>query len=77
MKISAGTLLYRKSHADLQVLIVHPSGRYNAKAPWGIPKGLPEAGEDLESAARRETQEETGVIPKALIPTGYVDLPSK
>ena len=55
------------------MLLVHPSGSYNKKAEWGIPKGLPEAGEKLEAAARRETFEETGVIPSDLTPLGYVE----
>ncbi len=58
---SAGTLLYRYRHDQLEVLLIHPSGPYNRRAPWGIPKGLPDEGEDLEQAARRETLEETGV----------------
>jgi predicted NUDIX family NTP pyrophosphohydrolase len=66
MKESAGTLLYRQGPTGLEVLLVHPSGAYNVKAPWGIPKGLPNAGEDLEAAARRETMEETGLVPTQL-----------
>jgi predicted NUDIX family NTP pyrophosphohydrolase len=62
MKQSAGTLLYRKRGDSLEVLLVHPSGNYNRKAPWSIPKGVPEPGESLEEAARRETLEETGVL---------------
>jgi predicted NUDIX family NTP pyrophosphohydrolase len=61
MKESAGTLLYRSNAGQLEILIVHPSGNYNRRAPWSIPKGLPDAGESLEDAARRETREETGV----------------
>ena len=62
MKESAGTLLYRGTPPAVEVLIVHPSGHYNRKAPWSIPKGMPDADEDLESAARRETLEETAVV---------------
>jgi predicted NUDIX family NTP pyrophosphohydrolase len=58
---SAGTLLYRPVGESWEVLLVHPAGNYNRHKPWSIPKGLPEADEDLESAARRETSEETGV----------------
>ncbi len=60
MKQSAGTLLYRDGLQGLEVLLVHPSGAYNRRAPWGIPKGEPDEDEaDLEATARRETLEET------------------
>ena len=61
MKQSAGTLLYRTTDRGLEVLLVHPSGNYNRHKPWSIPKGVPDDGEDLEAAARRETLEECGV----------------
>lgn len=61
MMHSAGTLLYRQCDGRLEVLLIHPSGSYNRRTPWGIPKGVPDEGEDFEQAARRETQEETGV----------------
>lgn len=52
---------------------MHSSGNYNRRAPWGIPKGLPDEGEDLEAAARRETVEETAVTPVELFSLGHVD----
>lgn len=71
---SAGTLLYRLNGTDLEVLLVHPSGSYNRRAPWGIAKGLPDEGESLEDAARRETEEETGVaVDGPLIDLGFID----
>ena len=73
MKQTAGTLLYRFRKKGLEVLLVHPSGNYNKKSPWSIPKGLPDDGEELEEAARRETIEETGVTPGDLVPLGYVE----
>jgi predicted NUDIX family NTP pyrophosphohydrolase len=72
MQQSAGTLLYRKRDGQLEVLLVHPSGNYNRHKPWSIPKGLPDAGESLEAAARRETLEETGVTAGQLVPLGTV-----
>jgi len=72
-KNTAGTLLYRKRKDQLEVLLVHPSGNYNRKASWSIPKGQPEKSETFEETARRETMEETGVIPAALKPLGYID----
>jgi predicted NUDIX family NTP pyrophosphohydrolase len=73
MKQSAGTLLYRQGPDGLEVLLVHPSGPYNRKAPWSIPKGLPNEGDSLEQAARRETLEETGVIAGELVELGFMD----
>jgi predicted NUDIX family NTP pyrophosphohydrolase len=74
VKESAGTLLYRRGDDGLEVLLVHPSGPYNRRAPWSIPKGIPDPGETLESAARRETEEETGVRAGSLVPLGSVVL---
>ena len=71
---SAGTLLYRRNGERLEVLIVHPWGPYNRRAPWSIPKGRTNPGEDIEAAARRETVEETGVKAGPLHSIGSVDL---
>jgi predicted NUDIX family NTP pyrophosphohydrolase len=73
-KQSAGTLLYRQGPGGLEVLIVHPSGPYNRRAPWSIPKGLPNDDEtDLEQTARRETLEEVGITPGDLVPLGFIE----
>jgi len=73
MKQSAGTLLYRRGEEDLEVLLVHPSGNYNRKAPWSIPKGEPGDDASLEETARRETEEETGVVAGPLVPLGSIE----
>src|SRR5262249_54078654 len=74
---SSGTLLYRHGPAGLEVLLVHPSGNYNRRAPWSIPKGMPDVaqptGADLEQTARRETLEETGVIAGPLVALGDME----
>ena len=59
---SSGTLLYRRTGPTLEVLLVHPSGNYNRHKPWSIPKGLLDEGETPEAAARRETEEEAGIV---------------
>lgn len=73
-KLSSGTLLYRHVGDTVEVLLVHPAGNYNRRAPWGIPKGAPDPDEELEATARRETREETGLdITDPLTDLGYVD----
>lgn len=72
-KLSSGTVLYRRVGVELEVLLVHPSGSYNRRAPWGIPKGQPNPDETLEAAARRETLEETGIECGDLVDLGYID----
>ena len=62
-KKSAGILLYRKSGASLEVLLVHPGGPLWAKkddGAWSIPKGEFGESEDPLEAAKREFKEETG-----------------
>lgn len=70
---SAGVLLYRRGKHGWEVLLVHPSGNYNRRAPWSIPKGLPDEGEELEAAARRELVEETGLSAGNLVSLGSID----
>lgn len=72
MKRSAGTLLYRTRDGQVEVLLVHSSGNYNRGKPWSIPKGLPDAEESLEAAARRETLEEAGVVAGELVALGEI-----
>jgi predicted NUDIX family NTP pyrophosphohydrolase len=73
-KLSSGTVLYRFVEGAVEVLLVHPAGNYNRRAPWGIPKGAPDPDEDLEATARRETLEETGlVVAGTLVDLGFVD----
>lgn len=70
---SSGTVLYRQTALGLEVLLVHPAGNFNRRAPWGIPKGQPNPEESLEDTARRETMEETGVTAGPLTALGHVD----
>jgi predicted NUDIX family NTP pyrophosphohydrolase len=66
-RLSAGLLMYRVRDGQLQVFLAHPGGPFFARKDdgfWTIPKGEPDPGEDLLEAAKREFQEETGIVPK-------------
>jgi 8-oxo-dGTP diphosphatase len=58
---------------EVRYLIVHPSGRYNRRRPYSIPKGLVEPGELPAEAALRETREETGLDCRIVEPLGEID----
>lgn len=62
-QVSAGLLMYRRQHGELQVLLVHPGGpffRNKDAGAWTIPKGEVQPGEELLAAACREFAEEIG-----------------
>lgn len=64
-RTSAGVLLYRRRGGTIEVFLVHPGGPFWAKkdqAAWSIPKGEFDPGEDPLEAARRELEEETGLV---------------
>jgi predicted NUDIX family NTP pyrophosphohydrolase len=64
---SAGLLMFRRAGGRAEVLLVHPGGPFWAKkddGAWSIPKGLFEDGEDALAAAKREFEEETGLLPE-------------
>ena len=63
---SAGILLYRTNGGQLEVLLVHPGGPFWSRrdlGAWSIPKGECEPGEEPLAVARREFEEELGVVP--------------
>lgn len=54
---------------DSKILLVHPSGKYNIKAPWLPPKEEIGADETPREAAQRSVVEELG-----LTPDSYTDI---
>lgn len=63
---SAALLVYRRRDGVPEFLLGHMGGPFWAgkdAGAWSIPKGLQEAGEALEAAARREFAEELGLQP--------------
>jgi len=75
-KQSAGLVFYRRRGSSLQILLAHPGGPFFARkdlGAWSIPKGEPDPGEDLLTAARREFEEELGFKPDgAFAPLGSI-----
>ena len=59
--VSAGCVVVRHGPRGPEVLLVHARRASFQRPMFGIPKGLVEPGESLEAAARRETEEETGL----------------
>lgn len=62
-KKSAGILLYRRTGAETEFMLVHPGGPFFKKKDlgnWTIPKGEFEGDETALNAAQREFFEETG-----------------
>ncbi len=65
-RLSAGLLMYRTRDDGIQVLLAHPGGPFfqnKDDGAWSIPKGEPDADEDLLVTAQREFEEETGIKP--------------
>jgi predicted NUDIX family NTP pyrophosphohydrolase len=65
-KTSAGLLMYRARNGQMEVLLVHLGGPFwknKDHGAWFVPKGEINSGEDLLDAAKREFQEETGLVP--------------
>jgi len=64
---SAGLLMFRRfERGVLEFFLTHPGGPYfrrKDKGVWTIPKGLIQKNEIPLDAARREFEEETGIIP--------------
>jgi predicted NUDIX family NTP pyrophosphohydrolase len=74
--VSAGLVMYRRAPNGLEVLLAHPGGpffRHRDEGAWTIPKGRPSPGEELQAAAIREFQEETGLpVKEPLLPLGEI-----
>lgn len=80
-KQSAGVLMFRRTGAGLEVMLVHPGGPFwvnKDEGAWSIPKGLFETDEEPLDAAMREFREETGFDAAGdFISLGTLKQPSK
>ncbi|HEY0037605.1 MAG TPA: NUDIX domain-containing protein [Longimicrobium sp.] len=73
---SAGMLLFRRAGDGLEVFLAHPGGPFwkgKDAGAWTLPKGEVNEGEAPLEAARREFQEETGIVPvEPYLPLGAI-----
>ena len=75
VRVSAGLVMYRRRHGQLEFFLAHPGGPFSKKKEdgyWTIPKGEPDGGEVLLEVAKREFKEETGLDPRG----PYIELGS-
>ena len=74
--VSAGLLLFRRTPSGIELFLAHPGGPFwkdRDVAAWTIPKGVIDPGEDTLDAARREFEEETGIVPTGpFLPLGSI-----
>ncbi|MGH7552697.1 MAG: NUDIX domain-containing protein [Longimicrobiales bacterium] len=64
---TAGLLLFRRVHDELELFLAHPGGPFWANkdtGAWTIPKGIAEPGEEPLTTACREFEEETSIKPE-------------
>lgn len=69
VKQAAGCLIVKMFDDEPHVLLVHAAGNWKNKL-FGIPKGTVDPRESLKQCAIRETEEETGIMPKVIIYLG-------
>ncbi|MDP9242998.1 MAG: NUDIX hydrolase [Actinomycetota bacterium] len=70
-EVSAGGVVYRREGDAVEVALASRRTRRGELA-WGLPKGLIEDGEEPETAAVRETLEETGLEAELEQPLGEI-----
>ncbi len=64
-QLSAGILMHRIRSGAREVFLVHPGGPYwrnKDDGTWSIPKGRYDESEEPLAAAKREFEEETGIV---------------
>ncbi len=68
-QVSAGGVVFRRSGAGVEVVLIMPRGTQR----WQLPKGLVDAGEVPDATARREVREEAGVDADVVSPIETIE----
>ena len=66
-EISAGAVVFRRD-GEIKYLLLHKGEGGIYKENWTFPRGLVEKGEDEGQTAKREIEEETGIIDLKFVP---------
>lgn len=69
---SAGGLVIDRTEHELRAALIARHDR-RGRLVWSLPKGHLEEGETAEQAARREVEEETGIVGRVVAPLGVID----
>jgi predicted NUDIX family NTP pyrophosphohydrolase len=80
--VSCGVLMHYTNEKDTYFLLVHPGGPYyegRDLGVWSIPKGINDSSQSDLEAAKREVQEETGIVSKdgEFVDLGTLEKPRK
>lgn len=64
--VSYGVIPVRREKDEWRVFLIHQYSSHTGDSYWVFPKGHAETGESPIAAARRELQEETGLVPASI-----------
>lgn len=74
--VTVDAVIFRKSAGGNELLLIKRKN-HPFKGKWALPGGFVDEGEDLADAAKRELQEETGIVIESLQQLGAFGKPGR